>query len=282
MTGHQGWHLDDDLLLHYVDGSVDAAFGSSVEQHILRCGDCRARVNTRAAARPEASLVDEVWARLEEEIQAPRLSRVERVLSRLGMPADEALLLWAAPAFRTPWLVATVATLAFATLAATVNDQKGLFLFLVVAPLLPVAGVAMAYGPDADPSFEVTASTPYSDLRLVLLRTLAVLATTVPLTVAAGLLLPWQDGIALAWLAPGLAAVATTMAVSTWTTVARAAIGVSVLWAAFVAVAAGPGVQAPSLAVDEARMPVYAALAVVSLVVVWLRGSNLNHLGGNA
>lgn len=282
MTGHRAWHVDDELLARYVDGSADAAGGSSVEQHVLRCADCRARVNVLAGARPEATLVDEVWSRLEEELQAPRLSPVERLLARLGMPPDEALLLWAAPAFRTPWLAATVATLAFATLAATVNDVKGLFLFLIVAPLLPVAGVAMAYGPDADPSFEVTASTPYSDLRLVLLRTVAVLATTVPLTVVAGLLLPGQDGIALAWLAPSLAAVATTMAASTWTTVTRAAIGVSVLWAAFVAVVAGPGLAAPSLAVDETRIPVYAALAVVSLVVVWLRGSNLNHLGDSS
>ena len=282
MTGYQAWHLDDDLLARYVDGSADAAGGSSVEQHVLRCAECRARVNTLAGARPEASLVDEVWSRLEEELQSPRLSPVERLLAGLGMPADEALLLWAAPAFRAPWLAATVMTLAFATLAATVNDHRGLLLFLVVAPLLPVAGVAMAYGPDADPAFEVTASTPYSDLRLVLLRTLAVLATTVPLTVVAGLLLPGRDALALAWLAPSLAAVATTMAASTWTTVARAAIGVSVLWAVVVAVAAGPGFAAPSVAVDEAGMPLYAVLAVVSLAVVRLRGNHLNHLGGNA
>jgi hypothetical protein len=281
MTGPQAWHLDDDLLARYVDGTADATGGSSVEQHVLRCGGCRARVNALAAARPEAALVDEVWCRLQEDLQAPPMSLVERLLVRLGMAPDDALLLWATPAFRTPWLAATVLTLAFATVAASVSDHRGLLLFLVVAPLLPVAGVAMAYGPDADPAFEVAASTPYSALRLVLLRTLAVLATTVPLTVVAGLLVPGPDGMALAWLAPCLAAVATTMAASTWTSVTRAAIGVSAIWASAVAVA-GPATHTPLLVVDGSRMPVFVVLAIVALAVVRLRGSNLDHLGGNA
>jgi hypothetical protein len=277
-----GWHLDDDLLGRYVGGTVDAASGSSVEQHVLHCDGCRARVNALAGAHPETFHLDDVWARLEEDLQAPRPSRAERLLTRLGMSDDDALLLWAAPAFRTPWLAAIVSTLAFATLAATVNDHRGLMLFLVVAPLLPVAGVALAYGPDADPAFEVGAATPYSSLRLVLLRTLAVLATTVPLTVAAGVLLPGQDALALAWLAPCLTAVATTMALSTWLTVTRAAAGVGCAWVALVATLAGPGSADPTLAVATPGLPGYAALAAVSLAVVWLRGAHLNHLGDHA
>ena len=52
MTGHRAWHVDDELLARYVDGSADAAGGSSVEHHVLRCADCRARVNVLAVARP--------------------------------------------------------------------------------------------------------------------------------------------------------------------------------------------------------------------------------------
>ena len=277
-----GWHLDDDLLGRYVGGTVDAASGSSVEQHVLHCDGCRARVSSLAGARPDEFRLDDVWARLEEELQAPRPSPVERLLTRLGLPADDALLLWAAPAFRTPWLAAIVTTLAFATFAATVNDHRGLLLFLVVAPLLPVAGVALAYGPDADPAFEVGAATPYPALRLVLLRTVAVLATTVPLTALAGLLLPGQDEMALAWLAPSLTAVATTMALSTWLTVTRAAIGVSCAWAVLVAILAGPGFAAPTQAVATPGLPGYALLALFSLAVVRLRGAHLNHLGDHA
>jgi hypothetical protein len=282
MTGAAGWHLDGDLLVRYVDGRVDAATGSSVEQHLVRCEQCRTGVNVVAGSRPEAFHLDDVWARLEEDLQAPRCSPVERLLTRLGMSADDVLLIWAAPAFRAPWLAATLVTLAFATFAAVVNDHRGLMLFLVVAPLLPVAGVALSYGPDADPAFEVGLATPYPALRLALLRTLAVLATTVPLTVAAGLLLPGHNWVAVAWLAPCLTAVAATMALSTWLSVTRSAIVVSCVWAAFVSILAGPGVLAPTVALAPAGLPGYALLAAISLAVVWVRGSHLNHLGDHA
>jgi hypothetical protein len=45
----------------------------------------------------------------------------------------------------------------------------------MAAPLVPLVGVAVAYGPEADPAHELTATAPYSGLRLVLLRTAAVL-----------------------------------------------------------------------------------------------------------
>lgn len=279
MTSQQEWHLDDDLLSGYVHGTVDAARGSSVEQHVVRCAACRTALNALAAgAEPHRRVVEDVWTRVRDVAQARRASLVERLLVRLGLPADEALLLWSAPAFRTPWLASTLVTLAFATLAASVSDDRGVLLFLVVAPLLPVAGVALAYGPDADPAFEVSTATPFSSLRLLLLRTTAVLATTVPLTVVAGLVLP-ADDLAVAWLAPSLAAVAATLAGSTWTTVARAAALVACLWTVSVVVVAGPDLAVPAPAFAPSRIPVYALVVVISLVVVRVRGSHLNQLG---
>lgn len=280
MTGSRAWHLDDDLLDGYVEGGLDAARASSVEQHVLRCGDCRTRVNARVHATGTAML-DDVWLRLADDLQSPPPALAERLLTRLGLPPDEALLLWSAPTFRAPWLTATLVTLAFATLAASVNGDRGLLLFLVVAPLLPVAGVAFAYGSLADPAFEVAASTPYSALRLLLLRTVAVLATTLPLTVTAGVLVP-GGGVGVAWLAPSLAAVAATLAAATWVPIARAAVGVSLAWAALVVVAAGPAFVSPELAVDVARLPGYLFLTIAALAVVWLRGSRLNHLGASS
>ena len=244
MTAERTWHLDDAVLDDYVGAHTDAARASSVEQHVLRCGECRDRVNVRVRAAGTRQL-DDVWLRLADDLQSPPPALVERLLTMLGLPADEALILWSAPTFRAPWLSATLVTLAFATLAAGVDDGRGLLLFLVVAPLLPVAGVAFAYGPLADPSFEITASTPYSALRLLLLRTVAVLATTLPLTVAAGLLVP-GGGLGVAWLAPSLAAVAATLAAATWIPLARAAAAASLTWAGVVVLAAGPALLSPS------------------------------------
>jgi hypothetical protein len=275
MTGRTEWHVDEQTLRHYADGTAAALVAGSVEQHVLRCPTCRGRVN----ALVDPPFLTEVWDRVRDDVQAPRPAPAERLLARLGLPADQALLLWSAPAFRAPWLAATLLTLAFATLAASVDDRRGVVLFLVVAPLLPVAGVALAYGPDADPAFEVASATPFSALRLLLLRTVAVLATTVPVTVVAGLLVPGTGGLAVAWLAPSLAAVALTLAGATLTTVARSAAAASALWVVAVAVVAGPGLGSPTVAVAPSRLPVYVAVAVVSLVVVRVRDTHLNQLG---
>ena len=43
-----GWHLDDDTLRRYVERTDSLAEGASVEQHLLTCEQCRARVNAAA------------------------------------------------------------------------------------------------------------------------------------------------------------------------------------------------------------------------------------------
>jgi hypothetical protein len=93
-------------------------------------------------------------------------------------------------------------------------------LLLALAPVVPVAGVALSYGPHADPLHEIVATSPSGGLRLVLMRTAAVLAVSVPLLTVAGLLLPATDPrlpqapTAAAWLLPGLALTLATLALS--------------------------------------------------------------------
>lgn len=277
MTGTT-WHLPDDLLAAYAGGRAGAADGSSVEQHVVRCARCRTHLN----ALVESPLVAEVWERVQQSVQAPRPSVAERLLRRAGMSPEDALLLWTAPAFRAPWLVASVVTLVFATVAALSSETRGLLVFVLVAPLVPVAGVALAYGPDADEAHEVTVPVPYSALRLVLLRTLAVVATTVPVTLLAGALLPGSPGAAVAWLAPCVAAVAATLALSTWFSVTRAAGGVAAAWAVLAGVLAGPASDTPELVLAPSVVPAYVVLAVASTVVLLVRGDRLTHLGGSS
>jgi len=80
-------------------------------------------------------------------------------------------------------------------------------LLLLLAPVLPTLGVAVSYGRHADPMHEIVTSTPSGGLRLLLTRTAAVLAVSVPLLTLAGLLLPATAGGPgpAAWLLPGLA-----------------------------------------------------------------------------
>lgn len=272
------WHIEGRLLADYVDGRADAVSGNSVEQHVVRCSACRSHLNDLV----DDPMLTTVWDRVLDTVQAPTPSLGERLLRRAGVTPGDALLLWAAPAFRAPWLAATLVTLAFATLAAASSETRGMLLFVLVAPLLPVAGVALAYGPDADEAHEATVPTPYPALRLVLLRTVAVLATTLPVTLVAGLLLPGSPAVAVAWLAPSLAGVALTLALSTWLSVARSAICVALGWGVLAASLAGPASGSPALSLEPWFIPAYLALAVASAAVLVLRGDHLAHLGGSS
>lgn len=81
--------------------------------------------------------------------------------------------------------------------------------------MLPVAGVAVAYGREVDPTYDIGLAAPYSTFRLLLLRSSAVLVTTLVLIAASAVLLPFDGWLAAAWLLPSLALSAATLAVST-------------------------------------------------------------------
>jgi hypothetical protein len=88
---------------------------------------------------------------------------------------------------------------------------------LALAPVVPVAGVALSYGPHADPLHEIAAATPSAGLRLVLTRTAAVLAVSLPLLTLAGALLPSSGSPgAAAWLLPGLALTLASLALAAY------------------------------------------------------------------
>ena len=217
-----GWHLDDDTLRRYVERSDSLAEGASVEQHLLSCEQCRARVNA-AASVIELSVIDlaAVWDRTRDAIEVPRPAGFERLLRVAGLPAHDARLVAVASAFRGVWLTGAVAVLAFAALAAAIGHARGVWLFLAVAPVVPCLVVASSYDPWVDPALEPELVTPYPALRLVLLRTIAVLALAVPAVLLFGLAVPGET--AFAWLLPAVGFVAVVLAASTWVSPLRAA-----------------------------------------------------------
>ena len=198
-----GWHLDDDTLRRYVERTDSLAEGASAEQHLLSCEPCRARVNatvTVAASVTERSVIDfaAVWDRTRDAVEVPRPSVFERLLRGAGLPAPEARLVAVASAFRGVWLTGVAAVLAFAALAAAVGHARGMWLFLAVAPVVPCLVVASSYDPWMDPALEPELVTPYPMLRLVLLRTIAVLALALPAVLLAGLFIPTEVAVRLA------------------------------------------------------------------------------------
>ena len=116
-----------------------------------------------------------------DAIQAPPAPLLVRVLRRLGLRDADGVLLAAARAVSGAWTLATLAVVVFAALATFADAGRGLALYLLVAPLVPVVGVVAAFGA-TDPLVELASTTPYSKARLAALRTAAVLVTAVPVS----------------------------------------------------------------------------------------------------
>jgi len=209
-TGATGWHAPDDLVGRYTDGSLPDADAWSLEKHLESCGDCAARVSRAAREGAAGVVLAEVRSAVLEVAGAAPVSapgRVRAVGGRLGR------VLWAAgPAVRGAWTGAVVLVAVGAVALAYGAGFGGAKpLLLALAPAVPLAGVALSYGRHTDPLHEIAAASPSGGLRLLLTRTAAVLALSVPLLTVAGLLLPSapprlpEAPAAAAWLLPGLA-----------------------------------------------------------------------------
>jgi hypothetical protein len=261
------WHADGELLAAYSEGRLDAASGWSVEAHLTGCATCR----LEARALVEPARLEGLREALLAAVDVPRTSLPERLLVRLGVPDHTARLLAATPALRGSWLLAVAATLAFAVVAAwTYTGPDANLAFLCLAPLLPLAGIAAAFGPGVDPTYEIGLAAPLRSFHLLLLRAAAVLGTAIPLAAVASLAMPQLGWGAAGWLLPSLGLTACGLALATAVEPVRA-IGVTAgAWV--VAVAATVVPPAPSSVLfATAGQVAFAVLAVLAAAVVLLR-----------
>ncbi|MET7701754.1 MULTISPECIES: anti-sigma factor family protein [unclassified Streptomyces] len=210
-SGEGAWHADGDDLRAYVQGELTAPRLWSVDTHLAACARCRSAL----AEVSDPVALDAGWERLDAELDAPRPGLVESLLVRIGVADHTARLLAATPVLRRSWLGAVAAVLMMTVAAAdAVRTASSPTLFLALAPLLPLAGVALSYGPVLDPTYEMTVVAPMNGFRLLMVRTFAVLAVGLGLNGLATLALPEYGLRALAWLLPALALTATGLALT--------------------------------------------------------------------
>jgi hypothetical protein len=223
------WHLNSEAIAAYRANDMSPAMAASLEAHLLACAACRQLVDESA----DSARADAMWSAIADRIDEPRHSLPERVLVQLGLRDHVARLLVFTPAFRVAWFGALVLVSSLAIVAA--NDQtflggdRGSFAFLVLAPLVPVLGVAAAFMPQGDPAHELTAAAPFSSFELLLIRSAAVLVASAVVTGLASLALP-AHGVAAAWLLPSLGLTMTTLAFARWMPISVAAGALSGLW----------------------------------------------------
>ncbi|MFJ8107593.1 anti-sigma factor family protein [Streptomyces sp. NPDC096132] len=256
------WHVADEDLRAYVHGELAPPLLWSADTHLTACEECRARLALTA----DPVTLDAGWERLDAELDAPRPSLTERLLVRIGVADHTARLLTATPILRRSWLLSVLFLLVMTVLAVRVADVPGLFLAL--APLLPLAGVALSYGPAIDPTYEMAVVAPLHGFRLLMIRTVAVLTAGLALNGLATLALPGYGLMALAWLLPALALTTTALALSArlGPVVAPALVGGA--WLSLLVAQASAqthGTLAPFTAVGQAAAAGVAVLAALLL-----------------
>jgi hypothetical protein len=202
------WHVAEGDLRAYAQGELAAPLLWSADTHLAACAECRGLL----ADVTDPVALDAGWEQLDAELDAPRPGWFESLLTRAGIADHTARLLAATPVLRRSWLAAVVFLLL--TTVGAVHTTESPTLFLALAPLLPLVGVALSYGPALDPTYEMTVVAPTHGFRLLMIRTLAVLVAGLGLNGLATLALPGYGLRALAWLLPALALTATGLALT--------------------------------------------------------------------
>lgn len=226
--------------------------------------------------------IDRNWRAISIELDAPRPGRLERFLRFFGMPSHITRLMVATPALRRAWFLATGLAILIG-LGATDGDRPraDLFVLLTLAPLIPVLGVSMAYGSQADPAHEASLATPLRGLRLIATRAATVLGFSIVLLSIAALLTPGVQLMAFAWLLPSFALTATTVALMSFTTPRRAASIAAVVWVVGVTVARGPSGD-PLAAFTAGGQFLMMLVLVAAVAVAALRRDRFDLLGVTA
>jgi hypothetical protein len=272
---------EEELLVGYATGAAPAAVSWSVEAHLTECSRCRSALSAHVDAGRLAHNRSAVLVR----VALPHGGRVRRLLCRCGIPDYLIDLLAATPSLRRSWLLSVVGVLAvLAGEAAAVRygsipvgghagpaGSSGpvvLAPFLLVGPLVVLAGVAAAFLPMFDPAHRLAVAAPFSGVRLLLVRTVSAMTAAVVPVVAAAVVVPGPGWLPAALLLPSLALCASALAAAT-VMAPRAAAGMAgALWALPALLAAS---HAPLVMVQHNAQFVCAAVLFTSVVVLWLR-----------
>ncbi|QFU89068.1 zf-HC2 domain-containing protein [Amycolatopsis sp. YIM 10] len=265
-------HASAELIGRYVRGGEIAPEAEwALEAHLENCAACRARL-AEVNDETVTATITAVWSAMEPELAASTPAPARRLRSRLARWLPPAMLSWLTAAT----LIAVVATF----LGQWTGTPDGDSVLFLLAPVVPVLGVAAAWSASLDPMYELTTASPRAGLFLLLRRTLTVLVLVLPVLGAESLLVGTSP---LLWLLPGLACTLVALALGSLFGVERAAVAVAGAWLAGFAPPVVIGDEPPELfgAWNPALWIGVAALAAVVLV---LRGSSFTLVspGGSA
>lgn len=163
--------------------------------HVAACVDCQARTSL------EALDVDlqKVWAGIAGEVWSRPVGSVERLAGYLLRSPGLARALLTTPSLVLSWILASAVVLSIGVVATHATNVPWVAL---LAPALAGAGIAYAYGPGVDPTFELSQTMPVSDRMVLLARVVAVFGLNALLGLIASLFTVEAIGLTFGWLAP--------------------------------------------------------------------------------
>jgi len=275
-------HASGDLLASYVTGTAGTTAVWSVEAHLTGCPRCRSALSEYVGAERLARNRSVLLVRA----ALPEGGRVRRLLCRCGVPDHLLGLVAATPSLRRSWLLSVAGVLAVVTGEAAAvrygwvgnGGHMGLAgypgpdvlaPFLLVAPLLVLAGVAAAFLPTFDPASRLAVAAPLSGFTLLLVRSFSALAAALVPVAAAAFVVPGPGWLAAALLLPSLALCAFALATATVVEPRAAAVMAGVLWVLPVLLLAAAHV--PLVIVQRNAQFGCAAVLCASAIVLFLR-----------
>lgn len=230
----------------------------------------RVDVQETSKDQPPADVdLQRVWSGIAGEVWARQPGPFERLIIRLGLPPVLGRVISATPSLLPSWLVATVIVFALGIGVTHSTDQPWIAL---LAPALTGASVAFAYGPGADPAFEVAQTTPVNERMILLARVVAVVSINALLGIAASLISSLALEITLAWLLPmaAVAGLSLAVAVGSGSSLAGAGIG-QLLWMLVITASAYRTEDLTGALVTPGLQIAYLVILIGSLVgTIWL------------
>jgi hypothetical protein len=210
-----------------------------------------------------------VWLGVAAQVWRRKPGWLERRATWMLRSPGLARALVTTPSLLASWLIASVVLLAAGAAATRATGQPVVEL---LAPALAAVGIAQAYGPGADPAWELSCSMAISDRMVLLVRALAVLGVDAALGLIASAASGAAAGLTFGWLVPMAAVAAFSLAVACAVQSANIGVGAGLAaWA--ITVLSGRvavGRFAAAIASTSLILPYLAFAAVCSVLVVYV------------
>lgn len=263
-------HVPVAALTAYATGDLgaDDAMAWPVEAHLETCPECQERLSGLVTAPVREILAEVRIAVLAQARDGPRPVRRRR-LRRLSHR-------WASWSV-LPWALVTLIAITVAFLLDEAFPTRSSAV-LLLAPVAPLGGLAVAWSRRWDPMWETVCGTARAGIELLLRRTVVVLATVLPPLAAVG----WGLGANPAlWLLPCLTFTAAALLLGGLIGVSRAASLLGGAWLLAVVLPALVTVRVPVFVQPESLRGWAVATVALAALVLLRAGDHRHHTTWN-